>query len=90
MEIVGVRIESGVYNEKPWKKYLITCTHDQKDGEFEVGTNCYVFSIKGQYFEDLLSDMDLSIKDIPSLFGKKIKNFYYDKYQKINSFTLGD
>jgi hypothetical protein len=90
MKIVGVRLETGVYNEKPWKKYVLTCEHDRKEGEFALGSNCYVFNIKGTDFENLLKGFGIDVVDMSDLLGRNITGIYYNKYQKISGFTLAD
>lgn len=89
MKIVGIRKESGVYQEKPWTSYSVTCEHEKKESDLNLwGSSCDVFRIKGSDFDKFC--MMYSIKDASELLGKNIVSTYYNAYGKVSGFGLGE
>jgi hypothetical protein len=88
MKIVGIRKESGVYNQKPWESYVLTCMHDLRESDSDCdGTCCDCLRIKKADLESVFTQYGLtSSKD---LIGLNILNVYYNQYRKICGFALG-
>lgn len=89
MKIVGIRKESGKYNDKPWTSYIVTCEHEKKDSdELSVGSNCDVYRVRGVDFDHTM--MTYKASDVSEFIGKSIAQVYYNQYGKVSGFVLGD